>query len=168
MRTHRFVAIAALALATITLGGCMSMEESRLDEFRDRSEQLMDELLDTIPADLAPETGLIDSAVRIGDTQSAEDKPSDPAWWQTSTAVNFANVTDASVTAAAVLAEHLTSDGWSQEHVRTSSDGESTADGFRHDGWYVEVTRYETVAGKAELLQLLIVSPDTVRGDHAD
>lgn len=144
----------------------MSMEESRLDEFRESAEQLTHELIDTIPADLAPEAGFIDSAVRIGDTESAEDKPSDPAWWQTSTAINFANVTDASLTAAAALAEHLTSDGWSQEHVRTSSDGESTADGFRHDGWYVEVTRYETVAGKAELLQLLVVSPGTVHGDH--
>ncbi|GAA3031218.1 hypothetical protein [Microbacterium dextranolyticum] len=75
-----------------------------------------------------------------------------------------APVANAAKDAAAAIAAHLTADGWTEKLVR--SDDERTVGGFRKDGWYTDIAWYATVAGKAEALDLAIVSPETVRGDH--
>ena len=62
------------------------------------------------------------------------------------------------------LGAHLKADGWSEKRVRVT--GDRTVDGCRKDDWYAEIAWYATVAGKAEALDITIVSPVTVRGDH--
>lgn len=141
-------------------------QHSRLDEYRDQAEKLSDELISEIPAALVGTTGALNSRMTLSADISEHGGTDAPAWWSVDRSVSPAPAADAAKDAAAAMAAHLVSDGWSEKNVR--SDGERTVDGYRKDGWYTEIAWYATVPGKAEALDIAIVSPQTVRGDHDD
>lgn len=139
-------------------------QHSRLDDYRAQAEKLSDELIATIPATLAGTTGALNSRMTLGADISSHEDADAPAWWNVDRSVTPAPVANAAKDVAAAMAAHLTAGGWSEKNVR--ADGERTVDGYRKDGWYVEIAWYSTAPGKAEALDLAIVSPQTVRGDH--
>ena len=160
-------AVVATALIALVLGGCAVQPESRLDEYLQQSAQLARETAEMAPQD-PPGTIVEEGAdARIGDTQSAERKPSDPAWAQARARVEYGTVEGASAAAGASIATSLEAAGWTSARVR-EVDGEVT-DGYRKtiDGgpWYIEVVWTEPAPGDAQILDILTVSPDTTRGD---
>lgn len=144
----------------------MAPADSRLDEFQTQAEHLSDELISAVPTELEPVPGAVESDMRIGDTESGQESPSDPAWWQVQVYVPVKDASGSSDAAAAAMTAHLEAAGWSSKEVRVTDDGARTVDGFRKDSWYIELGHYESAPGKAELVEITIVSPPTVRGDH--
>lgn len=165
MKTRRLLVLVAVVTASVSLGGCMSApQHSQLDDYRGQAERLTGELIAAIPAELAGSTGMLNSRMTLGADISSHEGAGAPAWWSVDLSVTPAPVANAARDAAAAMAAHLTADGWTEKLVR--ADDERTVDGFRKDGWYTEIAWYATVAGRAEALDLAIVSPETVRGDH--
>ncbi|GAA5033874.1 hypothetical protein ACFQRL_15320 [Microbacterium fluvii] len=166
---RRIVATAVAALLALTLGGCTMQTDSKLDDFRVEAERLTDDLTAQIAADAIDEIVGTESQARYGDTNSAEQKPTDPAWWQVYRTINLVSEPDASATAASAISDHLAADGWTEERVRETEEGRRIADGFRKDTddgqWYIEVTWVTTAPEMAETIELTVVSPETVRGD---
>ena len=141
--------------------------ESRLDEYQTEADRLLSETVAMIPADLDPESGFSESEPRYDPTEGAA-SASDPAWWQARDRLNLAAKTDASADAAAAIAAWLTADGWHESKVRETEGGDRITDGYRKeldgDEWYIEVTWVKTRPEKAEVIEVLVVSPYTVRG----
>lgn len=167
---RRLVALAAVALLALALGGCSMTSESRLDDYRTEADRLLRETVALIPEELAAESGFSESEPRFGPTEGPA-AASDPAWWQARDTLNLAARTDAAADAAAAISAALTDDGWTASRVRETDGGARIADGFRKDlegaQWYIEVTWVTSRPGKAEVVEVLVVSPQTVRGDHA-
>jgi hypothetical protein len=158
----------AILMVALFLGGCAVQPESRLDEFLEQSAALARETAEAAAAVDTP--GTIEEEepeARIGDTSSAEDKPSDPAWAQARAYVAYGEVPGASETAMTGVAEQLTADGWAQSRVR-EVDGQIT-EGFRReidgDRWYIEIQWVEAGSVPNESIRVLVVSPSTTRGD---
>lgn len=165
MRRH--LTVIALILAVITLGGCAMQPESRIDEFLTQSQRLAMETVGRAPAEPAGTVQDEGAEVRFGDTASAEEKPTDPAWAQARAGIQYGSQLGASETGAAAIAAGLVSDGWEQSRVRETSEIEVT-DGFRKsidgDDWYVEMAWVRAAPGNVEWIEVLVVSPGTVRG----
>ncbi|WP_127818926.1 hypothetical protein [Microbacterium sp. CPCC 204701] len=142
-------------------------EESRLDEFRSEAERLLADTVAVVPEELIAERAFSESEPRFGPTEGAP-TPADPAWWQAREDLNLIAETDASARAFDAVSGHLSAEGWTQSRVR-EVDGWVT-DGFRQEldsgDWYIEVTWVPSAPGLAEILGVLVVSPQTVRGDH--
>lgn len=165
MTLRRPAVLAAMIAASLFLGGCASPgAESRLGDYRTQAEQISDDLVAAVPAELGAQPGLLDSRMTLGADISAHDGPSAPAWWTVDRSITAAPIADAAKDAAAAIGAHLAAEGWTQGSVR--ENGERTVEGYRKDDWYTEVARYATVPGKAEVVDLTIVSPQTVRGDQ--
>lgn len=157
----------AMAVIALVLGGCAMQPESRLDEFLTQSEALALETAELAPQD-PPGTIVEEGAeARTGDTSSAEDKPSDPAWAQARARVDYGVVSGVSEVAVGAISDSLTADGWTGSRVR-EIDGQVT-EGFRKTidggGWYVEVVWVRAAPELNESVKILVVSPDTTRGD---
>lgn len=167
---RRIVAAVAVALFALALGGCSMTPESRLDEYQTEADRLLSETVALIPADLDPESGFSESEPRYAPAEGAA-SASDPAWWQARESLNLAAETDASADAAAAIAAGLTGDGWSESKVRETEGGARITDGYRKDldggEWYIEVTWVQTRPEMAEVVEVLVVSPQTVRGADA-
>lgn len=166
---RRFALTAVLVALTITLGGCTMTAESRLDEYHTEADLILAETVELIPAELVDNVGFAESEPRFGATEGTP-APSDPAWWQAYEGINLVATADASADAAEAIANGLGSDGWRDGRVRETEDGARIADGYRKEidgaNWYIEVTWVTTRAGKAEVIEVLVVSPQTVRGDN--
>ncbi|UYK39714.1 hypothetical protein [Microbacterium terricola] len=143
--------------------------DSRLDEYQAEAERLVEEVTQEIPDDLIDEVVITESEARYGETESAEELPSDPAHWQVYRAINLVSEDGASADAAARISRMLADDGWAESRVRETEDGRRIADGFRTtiDGgeWYLELTWVKSAPELAETIEVTIVSPPTVRGD---
>jgi hypothetical protein len=141
-------------------------EESRLDDFRAEADRLLADTVANVPEDLISERAFSESEPRFGPTEGAA-APGDPAWWQAREDLNLIAETDASAHAFDAVSGYLSQEGWSQARVR-EVDGWVT-EGFRKEldsgGWYIEVTWVPSAPGLAEILGVLVVSPQTVRGD---
>lgn len=168
---RRLLAVVAAALFALALGGCSMTPDSRLDEYRAEADRLLRDTVALIPDALAPQTGFSESEPRFGPAEGTA-AASDPAWWQARESLNLTSQTDASADAAAAIAGTLASDGWRQSRVRETEGGARIADGFRREAngeeWYIEVTWVKTRPGMAEVVEVLVVSPQTVRGATAD
>lgn len=140
-------------------------EESRLDEFRAEADRILAGTIANVPDDLISERAFSESEPRFGPTEGTP-APGDPAWWQAREDLNLIAETDASARAFDAVSGYLSAEGWSQSRVR-EVDGWVT-EGFRKalDGgdWYIEVTWVPSAPGLAEILGVLVVSPQTVRG----
>lgn len=156
-----------MTLIALVLGGCAMQAESRLDEFLTQSEALALETAQIAPQDTAGTIVEEGAEARIGDTSSAERKPSDPAWAQARARVDYGVVPGASEAAIGDISASLTADGWTEARVR-EVDGQVT-EGFRKtidgDGWYIEVVWVRTAPELNESVKILVVSPPTTRGD---
>lgn len=160
-------AVALIALIALVVAGCAVQPESRLDEYLEQSAQLARETAEMAPQD-PPGTIVEEGAeARIGDTQSAERKPSDPAWAQARALVEYGTVEGASAAAGAALAKILETAGWAPGRVR-EVDGQVT-DGYRKtidgDRWYIEIVWTRPASADAQNILILTVSPGTTRGD---
>ncbi|MDE0545174.1 hypothetical protein [Microbacterium sp. C7(2022)] len=144
--------------------------ESKLDEYHAEADRIVAETVALIPPELIDNVGFSESEPRSGAAILGTDDPNDPAWWQAREDLNLVSETDASADAAAAIASGLNADGWRESRVRMTQEGARIADGFRKDldgeGWYIEVTWVMTRPDKAEVIEVLVVSPQTVRGDH--
>lgn len=160
-------AVVATTLIALVLGGCAVQPESRLDEYLEQSAQLAREIAEMAPQD--PPGTLVEEGAeaRIGDTQSAERKPFDPAWAQARARVEYGTVEGASAAAGAALAKSLETAGWTSGRVR-EVDGQVT-DGYRKtidgDRWYIEIVWTQPASADAQNILILTVSPGTTRGD---
>jgi hypothetical protein len=167
---RRLLAAVAAVFFALALGGCSMTPQSRLDEYHAEADRLLEDTIALIPDDLAPAPGFSESEPRFGPAEGSA-AASDPAWWQARESVNLAPQTDASADAAAAIAAGLESDGWRQSRVRETEGGDRIADGFRRevdgDQWYIEVTWVRTRPEMAEVVEVLVVSPQTVRGSAA-
>lgn len=96
----------------LALSGCLSaVRDSKLDEYQKQAESLKQELIGVIPDELGAHYDLVSSDIRIGETESGDEKPTDPAWWDVHTNVSLTDQADAGKDAAAAIADHLTADG---------------------------------------------------------
>jgi hypothetical protein len=166
----RLLAVTAVTLLALLLGGCAMTPQSRLDEYRIESERLTAEVLTFVPEDLLTDDIITESEPRYGEAVTVRERPGDPAWWQVRTYQTLVAEADASADAAAAIEAGLTADGWSHRRVRETDGGTRFAEGYSRDSsdgetWYIEVTWVLTAPEKAELLEVLVVSPPTVRGD---
>lgn len=140
--------------------------ESRLDDFHAEADRLLADTVAVVPEDLIAQRAFSESEPRFGATEGAA-APGDPAWWQAREDLNLIAETDASASAFDAVSAYLSQEGWSQSRVR-EVDGWVT-EGFRKEldsgEWYIEVTWVPSAPGLAEILGVLVVSPQTVRGD---
>jgi hypothetical protein len=142
------------------------LEQSRLDDFHAEADSLLADTVANVPDDLIAQRAFSESEPRFGPTEGAA-APGDPAWWQAREDLNLIAEADASARAFDAVSGYLSQEGWSQSRVR-EVDGWVT-EGFRKElesgDWYIEVTWVPSAPGLAEILGVLVVSPQTVRGD---
>ena len=153
----------AVVLAALLLGGCAMTAESRLDDYRAEAERLHERVVEEIPVELLADGAEPVSERRVEST-SAEGAASDPAWWQVADTRQLIEDADASASAASAVDAYLVSEGWTAARVRETEGGQRLTDGYRRDGWYVEVSHVEYPEGMAQRIEVLVVSPETVRG----
>lgn len=166
--TARVAAVVAGLIVALALGGCAMTTESRLDEYQGKAEALAEEIVGMIPAELAPTTTPeVESRGRmLQNPVSAEPSADDAVWWQVDTYVEPVQRDGASEDAAAAIATQLLADGWEHTDARETSEGRRTADAYGKDDWYVEVTWVRSEEGKYETIEIGVLSPKTIRGDH--
>lgn len=164
----RAIAAATIVAAMVLLGGCsVGTTESKLPIYEQAADELAEQIIDFIPVELAAAPALPRAEVRDGGPGT--DAPTDAVWWQFEQSVQLAAVEGASVDAAAAIAKGLEADGWDMRHVRDTEQGLRVAEGFRKriddDGWYVEITHVLYPDPVGQRIEVIIVSPATVRGD---
>lgn len=141
--------------------------ESRLDDFRSEGEAISQEIVESIPDALVAQADSdLDSTGRLA--PSSGDTPQTPAWWEVSTTVDLVEEPTTSEQAATAVADALVADGWTKAQEKGSSDPVYQTDEYRRDGWYVSISWVLSAPDIVEDLGVLVVSPDTVRGDHDD
>lgn len=162
---RRWWGVVALLAATSLLGGCAVVGESRLDEFQAESESISQQIVEAVPAMVVAEEDLrVDSGGQLA--PSMGDGPQTPAWWQVRTSVPVLNEPEASETAAIAVGAMLIDEGWAKAEESGSDNPVYKTDEYRRDGWYVQVGWIRSDPKTVESLRILIVSPQTVRGDH--
>ncbi|MGV2900661.1 hypothetical protein ACNPM4_03205 [Microbacterium sp. AGC62] len=70
------------------------------------------------------------------------------------------------VHASRALVDGMAADGWEHERVRETSESQLVTEGFHRDDWYVEVVWVTAASGLHEAIDIRVLSPKTVRGDH--
>lgn len=163
---RRWWGIVALLASVGLIGGCAVSAESRLDEFRAEGEAISHQIVESIPTEVIAEGPDTDSRGQLA--PSMGQTPQTPAWWQVDTFVDLVNEPAASETAATAVESALVDDGWVKAEERGSSDPVYKSDEYRRDGWYVAVGWVRSDPSTVESFSILVVSPDTVRGDHED
>ena len=141
--------------------------ESRLDEFQAEGESISQQIVEAVPETVVAEEDLrVDSGGQLA--PSMGDGPQTPAWWQARTSVPVVNEPVASETAATAVGAMLIDEGWAKAEEPGSDNPVYKTDEYRRDGWYVQVGWIRSDPKTVESLRILIVSPQTVRGDHDD
>ncbi|MFB8189417.1 hypothetical protein ACFC14_08825 [Microbacterium sp. NPDC055988] len=165
----RRVWAAAIMVAVFALGGCaVSVSESRLDDYKIEAEERVAEIVELIPGELQPSpVQTLDSSGRmLQNPISADPSPNDSVWWQVDANVELGSGPGSSERASTALVDGMTADGWEHERVRETSEGRLVTEGFRRDDWYVEVVWVTAASGLHEAIDIRVLSPKTVRGDH--
>lgn len=170
-RGARVIVAATIAATMLVLGGCaVGTTDSKLPIYEEAAEALAEQIVDFIPVELAPSPALPRAEVRDGGPGT--DAPTDAVWWQFEQSVELAAVSGASVDAAEAIAKGLIADGWDMRHVRDTEQGMRVAEGFRKsiddDGWYIEITHVRYADPIGQRVEVIIVSPATVRGDAGE
>ena len=164
----RTMAAVAIAATMVLLGGCaVGTTESKLVVYEEAADELAEQIIAFIPVELAAPPALPRAEVRDGGPGT--DAPTDAVWWQFELEVQLAAVQGASTDAAAAIAQGLEADGWDMRHVRDTEQGLRVADGFRKsiddESWYVEITHVRYPDPGGQHIEVIVVSPATVRGD---
>lgn len=160
---------AALLAVMLMLGGCaVNAPESKVDEYRSQGEELAAEVVGLIPAELGPSSPEEPQSFgrTLQDPLSSEPAPGDEVWWQVEASVELASGPGASEAAGEAVRAGLVADGWSYEQVRETAEGRVVTDGFRREGWYLEVVWVTDESGLAQTVEITTFSPKTARGDH--
>ncbi|MCB1297990.1 MAG: hypothetical protein KDB08_03310 [Microthrixaceae bacterium] len=162
--------IALLCAAALALGGCAAgAGESRVAAYEATGRELAEQVLEWIP----PELGAVPAApfVEVRDGGPGFESEGDAVWWQYEQDVQLAAVPGGSAAAAEAIAAGLQAEGWEMRRVRETEQGERIADGFRRsdagEHWYIELTSVRYSEPSAQRLEVIIVSPTTVRGPAA-
>ena len=164
----RALAVGALVSVSLVLGGCATgVAESRVAEFEGVGTELAAEIVGSIPAGLEAQPALALAEVRDGGP--GIEAATDSVWWQYEQDIELVERDGASVEAAEEIARSLLADGWEMRRVRETEQGQRVADGFRRlvddQGWYIELTYVRTSLPMAQRIELILVSPATVRGE---
>ena len=164
----RALAVGALVSVSLVLGGCATgVAESRVAEFEGVGTELAAEIVGSIPAGLEAQPALALAEVRDGGP--GIEAATDSVWWQYEQDIELVERDGASVEAAEEIARSLQADGWEMRRVREPVQGHRVADGFRRlvddQGWYIELTYVRTSLPMAQRIELILVSPATVRGE---
>ena len=164
----RALAVGALVSVSLVLGGCATgVAESRVAEFEGVGTELAAEIVGSIPAGLEAQPALALAEVRDGGP--GIEAATDSVWWQYEQDIELVERDGASVEAAEEIARSLQADGWEMRRVRETEQGQRVADGFRRlvddQGWYIELTYMRTSLPMAQRIELILVSPATVRGE---
>lgn len=146
----------------------MQNNDSRLADYLTQAETLAGQV-----AAMAPQSPPAEIQTRAAESRIekpfGEERPTDPAWAQARAFVTYGKASGASAAAGAAVAEQLEADGWTKRPVREVDD--VVTEGFRKDidgsEWYVETAWSRPQDGMAQNLDILVVSPPTVRGDAA-
>lgn len=144
---------------------------SNLADYRTETESLHAELVEQIPDEVVAADPIVESEVRYGTESGAGDDASSPAWWQITDFQTLINAPGTSESTAGALGEYLVAEGWSQERAaRTGGAGPGVTDQYRRSseeggGWFIEIGYAPTTQGRAETLQIVLVSPTTTRGE---
>jgi len=144
----------------MTLGGC-TVTESRNEEYRAEAEALSDRLLALVPVDRI-HGDVVTSITMSSPPQSSG--PNDVIWWNVDRYLQLVDEPDVSARAAELVADALIDEGWTYRRAREMERGARIADGYRRDGWYVELQWTVTGMGDVEALTILVTSPSTARG----
>jgi hypothetical protein len=157
---RRWLAAMIVVAVAMTLGGC-TVTESRNEEYRAEAEALSDRLLARVPADR------IEGDVFTSITMSSPPQTlgsGDAIWWNVDRELQLVDEPDVSARTAELVADALLDEGWTYRRAREMERGARIADGYRLDGWYVELQWTVTGMGNAESLTILVTSPATPRG----
>lgn len=165
---RRMAALAAGVLAALLLGGCAAgVSESRIGVFEEVSDELAEQVIALVPTELAATPAPPYAEVRDGGPGA--DAPTDAVWWQREQDIQLAAQRGASVAAAEAITRGLVADGWDTRRVRETEQGLRVADGFRKsiddDSWYIEMTFVRYADPASQRIELIIVSPATLRGE---
>ena len=164
----RAMVVAAMAATMLMLGGCaVGTTETKLPVYEEAADELAEQIVGFIPVELEPAAAVPRAEIRDGGPGT--DAPTDAVWWQFEQSVQLADVTGASVDAAAAIAQGVEADGWDMRHVRDTEQGLRVAEGFRKSiddgGWYIEITHVRYPDPVGQRVEIIIVSPATVRGN---
>ncbi|MGV2900663.1 hypothetical protein ACNPM4_03215 [Microbacterium sp. AGC62] len=167
---RRLLGVVLAVVGVLALGGCGMTPESRLDEYQEKADALAMSVVGLIPEELQP---VMDGDLRSEGTAplngvTSERRPQDVAWWESQANVSLIAKENAAADAIVAVTDALEADGWTTKRVDETDGGETITDGFRRDGWYIEIAWTRTVPGKVERFDISVVSPNTVRGDHDD
>lgn len=159
----------ALLAVALLLGGCaVSVAASKVDEYHADAEELATEVVGLIPVGFDPQTppDLQSYGRTLQKPMSSEQSPNDSVWWQVEAYVELAPRPGSSEASAQVLLDALVDEGWDHKRARETAQGRVITEGFHRDGWYLEVVWVTKDSGLAETIEVLVVSPNTTRGDH--
>lgn len=159
---------AVSASAAVLLVGCApAVSESRTAVFQSATDALAEQIVALIPGELAPRPAPPIGEVRDGGPGAPS--PTDAVWWQFEQDIQLAPEAGASVTAAESITRGLQADGWDTRRVRETERGLRVAEGFRKwvdgESWYIEMTFVRHPEPASQRIELIIVSPATVRGE---
>lgn len=156
-----------LAVALLLSGCVAGVGESRVAEYAEVGDELATQIVGFIPEPLDPLPAL--PFVEVRDGGPGVEAASDSVWWQYEQDIELAARAGASVEAAEEISRGLQADGWEVRRVRETEQGQRVADGFRRslddEGWYIEITYVRTPLPTAQRIELILVSPATVRGE---
>lgn len=160
--------LAVSASAAMLLVGCSAgVSESRTASFHTAADALAEQVVALIPAELAPRPAPLLSEVRDGGPGA--EAPTDAVWWQVEQNIQLAAEPGTSVSAAESITRGLQADGWDTRRVRETERGLRVAEGFRKsiddESWYIEMTFVRHPEPASQRIELIIVSPATIRGE---
>lgn len=161
--------LAVALLCVLVLSGC-APADSRLDEYRTTAQDIAARIVGLIPAELEPTSDAATQSRGVAPLNGVTSKtsPRDTARWEVRAFVRLADREGSAAAAIAAVTRALEDDGWASSRVRETGGGRTVTDGFRRDGWYVEIAWSRSEPGTAERFDIFVVSPDTVRGDHEE
>lgn len=166
--TVRRLAACAVAVFALLLSGCAgSVAQSRVTEYATDGHELVTQILASIPEELDAQPA--PPMIEIRDGGPGIETAGDSVWWQYEQDVELAAEPEASERAAEAVTRALQADGWEVRRIRETEQGQRIADGFRRSvddtGWYIELTFVRAPVPTAQRIELILVSPPTVRGE---
>jgi hypothetical protein len=165
MRTLRGAGIGLIIMIAVALAGCSApVVESRLDEYRDRAEQIHADVLEHVPGNSAFEDNLT-SQPQFGEPHLLGRGQSDTAFWTTWSTIEVAADTTPADAAGAV-GTTLVDRQWTAEPTVDQGGTMSFITVYRlaePDGeWIVQISWPADAADR--WISLSVQSPLTVRG----